>query len=89
MKGILNAQIGGSSVRLKMSELAFILTQLSTYLKAGIPLIDSVRILQRQSVKDDQKKVFSNITYQLYKGESFSNALASQGSTFPKLFYYL
>ena len=85
MKGILNAQIGGSSVRLKMSELAFILTQLSTYLKAGIPLIDSVRILQRQSVKANQKKVFSNITYQLYKGESFSNALASQGSTFPKL----
>ena len=85
MKGIMNAQIGGSSVHLKMSELAFILTQLSTYLKAGIPLIDSVRILQRQSVKPAQKRVFSNITYQLYKGESFSNALASQGSTFPKL----
>ena len=85
MKGIMNAQIGGSSVHLKMSQLAFILTQLSTYLKAGIPLIDSVRILQRQSVKPAQKKVFSNITYQLYKGESFSNALASQGSTFPKL----
>ncbi len=85
MKGIMNAQIGGSSVRLKMSQLAFILTQLSTYLKAGIPLIDSVRILQRQSVKPAQKRVFSNITYQLYKGESFSNALASQGTTFPKL----
>lgn len=84
LTGIMNAQIGGST-RLKMSQLAFILTQLSTYLKAGIPLIDSVRILQRQSVKPAQKRVFSNITYQLYKGESFSNALTSQGETFPKL----
>lgn len=83
MNSVLNFQIG--STRLKISQLAFILTQLSTYLKAGIPLIDSVRILERQSVKPDQKRIFSNITYELYKGESFSNALASQGSTFPKL----
>ena len=39
---LLNMEIGGT--RLNYSELAFLLTQLSTYLKAGIPLIDSIKI---------------------------------------------
>ena len=71
---------------MKKSILVFYLTQLSTYLKAGISLIDSVRILERQSVKSNQRRIFSNIGYELVKGESFSNALAAQGSVFPKLF---
>ena len=37
---VLDMKIG--SKKLKYSELIFMLTQLSTYLKAGIPLIDSV-----------------------------------------------
>lgn len=77
-------QIGTN--KLKYGELAFILTQLSTYLKAGISLIDSVRILEKQSVKPNQRRIFSNIGYELVKGESFSNALESQGNVFPKLF---
>ena len=55
----LNASIGG--VKLSYSELAFMLTQLSTYLKAGIPLIDAIRILEKQSVKPDKKRIYSNI----------------------------
>lgn len=81
---ILSMEIGGGG-KLNYSELSFILTQLSTYLKAGIPLIDSVKILEKQSVKASQKRVFGNITYELIKGESFSNALASQGKVFPDL----
>ena len=79
---VLSLQLGGS---LSMSELAFMLTQLSTYLKAGIPLIDSIRILERQSVKADKKRIYSNIIYELSKGESFSSALVSQGKVFPPL----
>lgn len=80
---VLNMQIGGS--KLKYSELEFMLAQLSTYLKAGIPLIDSMKILEKQTVKPEKKRVYSNIIYELSKGESFSNALAAQGSTFPLL----
>lgn len=79
----LSTSIGGT--KLKDAELAFLLTQLSTYLKAGIPLIDSVKILEKQSVKRTQKKIFGNITYELVRGENFSNALAAQGKAFPKL----
>ena len=42
------------------SDLSFSLTQLSTYLKAGIPLADSVRILAKQSKKPGIKKSFFN-----------------------------
>lgn len=80
---VLTASIGGN--KMKYSDLAFVLTQLSTYLKAGIPLIDSVKILEKQSVKPEQKRIFSNITYELVRGESFSYALERQGSTFPQL----
>jgi len=81
---VLSMQIGGGK-KLNYSDLAFMLTQLSTYLKAGIPLIESIRILEKQSRKADRKRIYSNIIYELSKGESFSSALASQGSVFPAL----
>ena len=74
-----------SGGKLSYSELSFVLAQLSTYLKAGIPLIESVRILERQTVKPFKKKIYSNIIYDLVKGENFSTALENQGNAFPKL----
>ncbi len=80
---VLNMQIGGG--KLKYAELSFLLTQLSTYLKAGIPLMESMKILERQSVKANKKRIYSNIIYELSKGETFSNALTAQGNVFPPL----
>ena len=79
----LNMEIGGN--RLSYADLSFLLTQLSTYLKAGIPLIDSIKILERQTVKPTKKRIYTNIIYELSKGETFSNSLTAQGSTFPPL----
>ena len=67
------------------SDLSFSLTQLSTYLKAGIPLADSVRILAKQSKKPTVKKSFFQLVYQLLKGESLSDAMTLQDKVFPKL----
>ncbi len=80
---LLNMEIGGT--KLSYAELAFLLTQLSTYLKAGIPLIDSIKILERQTQKPSKKRIYSNIVYELSKGESFSSSLTAQGNTFPPL----
>ena len=73
--------------RLKTKDLIFWLTQLSTYLKSGIPLTDSMRILGMQMGKKDpyKKRLFDAIVYQLIMGESFSEALDKQGSAFPSL----
>ena len=80
---VLNMQVG--STKFKYAELEFMLAQLSTYLKAGIPLADAMKILEKQTVKTEQKRVYSNIIYELSKGESFSSSLESQGNTFPLL----
>ena len=76
--------IGGNS-KINSSDLSFTLTQLSTYLKAGIPLADAVRILAKQTRKEKLKKSFNQLVYQLLKGESLSDAMLMQGEIYPKL----
>lgn len=71
--------------KIKLSELSFLLTQLSTYIKAGIPLINSVRILAKQSTNNITKKVLNKVVYELVVGEKFSIALEKQGKSFPPL----
>ena len=78
--------IGGAG-KIKAADLAFSLTQLSTYLRAGIPLVDSVRILAKQSTNPNEKKAYQRIVYDLLKGENFSVALQKQEKKFSKLLY--
>lgn len=79
-----NIEIGGAK-KLKSGELSFALTQLSTYIKAGIPLIDSVRILAKQTTNPNKRKIYERIVYDLVTGESFSKALENQDTVFPRL----
>ena len=71
--------------KIKNGDLAFMLTQLSTYIKAGVPLINSVRILAKQSTNAAQKKILNKVVYELVVGEKFSVALEKQGKAFPSL----
>lgn len=74
------------SFKMSTKDLIFWLTQLSTYIKSGIPLTDSMRILSKQMGKDvSKKRLFDSIVYELTMGESFSQALAKQGNVFPPL----
>lgn len=72
--------------KLRTKDLIFWLTQLSTYLKSGIPLTEAMRVLSKQMSKDKNKKrVFDSIIYNLTLGETFSASLEKQGKTFPAL----
>lgn len=73
------------NTKIKNGDLAFMLTQLSTYIKAGIPLINAVRILAKQSNNAAQKKILNKVVYELVVGEKFSVALEKQGKSFPNL----
>ena len=74
------------SPKLSTKDLLFWLTQLSTYLKSGIPLAEAIRILNQQMNKKGQyKRAFQSIIYELTMGESFSKALEKQGGMFPTL----
>lgn len=71
--------------KMKRSDLVFFLTQLSTFLKSGLPLLDSIKILEKQTKKKTQKNLFKSVAYELTMGENFSEALEKQGDSFPKL----
>lgn len=70
---------------MKYKDLVFFLTQLSTYVKSGIPLTDSIVILENQTKSKRNKDLFQRIVYELNTGAPFSEALARQGNTFPRL----
>ena len=70
---------------MRSKDLIFWLTQLSTYIKSGIPLTDADKILAQQDKKKRYKKVYDSLTYELTMGESFSEALKKQGNVFPGL----
>lgn len=74
------------AVRMSNKDLLFWLTQLSTYIKSGIPLTESIKILNNQMQKKKKyKKAFQSIVYELTMGEPFSKALEKQGVMFPAL----
>lgn len=84
---LLNSRKSFSNRQMKVKDLLFWLTQLSTYLKAGIPLTQSVRILGEQLGRKNRqrKRDFQSIVYHLTLGEDFSMALEKQGKLFPGL----
>ncbi len=74
-----------SNRKMRNKDLIFFLTQLSTYIKSGIPLVDSVAILSRQTKNKKIKLLYQKIVFELNAGVSFSEALIKQGNAFPKL----
>lgn len=79
----------GSSVnkkKIKTKDLIFFTTQLSTYLKAGITLVDALKILSKQFKNKTYSRIFRSVIYDLSMGDSFSQAMDKQGEAFPRLF---
>ncbi len=71
--------------QMKDKELNFFLTQLSTYIKAGIPLVDSINILAKQAKDKKTKNLYNRLVFELTTGQTLSEALNKQGAVFPKL----
>ena len=72
--------------KMSTKDLIFWLTQLSTYIKAGLTLNESIKILTTQMKGSKARTTaFKAISYELTLGESFSSALEKQGTMFPAL----
>lgn len=82
----IHGESGFGATTIKIKDLIFFCAQLSTYIKAGIPLVDSLKILTRQYKHTGYQKVFRTMIYDLSMGDSFSTALKKQGNAFPNLF---
>ncbi len=67
-------------------DLIFWLTQVSTYLKAGITLNDTLKLMVEETKNDKMKNsIYRYLLYELTLGESFSSALASLSPVFPMI----
>ena len=76
----------GNKTKIKVRDLIFFCTQLSTYIKAGIPLVESLKILSHQFKKKSYLRIFRSMIYDLTTGDNFSTAMDKQGEAFPRLF---
>ena len=74
-----------TSKKMTSKDLNFFLTQLSTYVKSGIPLVDSMEILSRQAKNKSIQMLYRKIVFELNKGTTFSICLEKQGKVFPKM----
>lgn len=71
--------------KMSSKDLNFFLMQLSTYIKSGIPLLDSMEILSRQAKSNSNKMLYRRIVFELSRGVTFSDCLEKQGKVFPKM----
>lgn len=74
-----------SSRKMNAKDLNFFLTQLSTYIKSGIPLVESMEILSRQTKNKSTQILYRKIVFELNRGTTFSKCLEKQGKVFPKM----
>lgn len=79
------SSVNGNGCKLKNKDLVFFLTQLSTYIKAGIPLAEALDILTRQFKNKNYQRMFRAMMYDLTMGDSFSKAMENQGNSFPPI----
>lgn len=79
------ADVNSKSNKIKTKDFIFFITQLSTYIKAGIPLVESLKILSRQYKNANYQRIFRSLIYELSMGASLSDAMDKQGVAFPKL----
>ena len=80
---ILNKDIGSN--KLSSKELVFFLTELSTFLKAGISLNESIKMISREVKNKRRKEYYQTISFDLSLGTSFSQSLEKQDGMFPSL----
>lgn len=79
------SSVNGNGAKIKKKDLIFFLTQLSTYIKSGIPLVEAFGILMRQFKDKNYQRMFRAMMYDLTMGDSFSKAMENQGNSFPPI----
>ncbi len=72
--------------RISGGDVAVMTRQLSTLVRAGIPLVESISALTEQVEKEQMVRVLSAVRQGLKEGTSFSKSLAAHPKVFPPLY---
>lgn len=74
-----------SVTKLKVKSLVIFSRQLSTMIKAGIPIMQSLDMLQGKADNPKSRKIYRNVYEEVQKGNSLSDAMMVQKGAFPEL----
>ncbi|OGV56829.1 MAG: pilus assembly protein PilC [Lentisphaerae bacterium GWF2_44_16] len=85
-KGLMNMSLSLGPVVIKQKDLTIFTRQLAILLDAGLPLIRSLRTLEKQSKNPALKKILGETANSVEGGSTFSEALAQNPKSFNKLF---
>jgi type IV pilus assembly protein PilC len=72
--------------KLKQAELMHFSRQLSAFVRAGIPLIEALEVIEEETDDKVLKEVLIGVRDSLITGETFSDALRPYESLFPKFY---
>lgn len=75
--------------RIKSKDRILFARQLSTLINAGLPLVQSLRMVQRQTVSKPLQAVVGEVISDIEAGQNFSNALAKHPKVFGTIFVSL
>ncbi len=85
-RGKLRVPFLGRRERLSSLEFLIFNQQLATLLRAGMPILQSLELLQRSQGGAYFREVLTRILEDVRSGVSLSDAFAAQGGVFPKLY---
>lgn len=74
------------SRRIRSKDILAMTTQLSTALRAGLPLLNCLELIGQQQNKPVMKEMFDKLTKSVSGGKSLSEAMADYGSVFSPLY---
>jgi len=87
-KSIFDMEIGGGggSVKVKAEDIVVFTRQMSTMISAGIPLLESLEILQDQQENKGFANALSDIVDRVRSGSDFSDSLGNHPKIFPQIY---
>jgi type IV pilus assembly protein PilC len=85
-KGMMNLELSLGPVVVKGKDLTIITRQLAILLDAGLPLVRSLRTLERQTKNAAVRKTLCDAAGSVEGGSTFSEALAQHPKSFDKLY---
>ena len=72
--------------KIKLEEVMNFCRQCSSFVKAGIPIVDALGIIAEDSTDKKMKEVLSDVSVNLRNGSSLTHALEAHAAAFPKYF---
>src|SRR5712691_9391076 len=78
--------VAGGPARVKAIDFLLLSQQLAALLRAGIPVLQAISMLRRRATSVRLRAVLEEVEEAIRGGAALSQAFASQGATFPRMY---